>query len=231
MAAVLIRHPWTVRALSLDLTGTVLSHGVSVAATYRATFNAHSTGGPLALTDEEVMLRFSAAFKAQTVSHPAFGHGDIGQKEWWSRVARDTLGTNAPESAISELYQSWSRPRAWKLRPDARRLLQRAHRAGMPIIFASNGDDRVVAALRLSGVWRIATGVVLAAQLGHEKPSRRFFDEVVRRARVERGAVLHVGDSHTKDLAGARAAGLNAALVRPGVVGDLDAVTKALFPG
>lgn len=54
-----------------------------------------------------------------------------------------------------------------------------------------------------------------AAEAGAAKPERKIFDEAVRRAGVDHSAVLHIGDDPVCDVAGARAAGLQAAWFNP----------------
>lgn len=54
-----------------------------------------------------------------------------------------------------------------------------------------------------------------AAEAGAAKPEREIFDQAVRRAGVDHAAVLHIGDDPVCDVAGARAAGLQAAWFNP----------------
>ena len=55
--------------------------------------------------------------------------------------------------------------------------------------------------------------VVTSSEARAEKPSRRIFDEALRRARVDAAEAVHVGDQPTTDIDGALGAGLAAVLI------------------
>jgi putative hydrolase of the HAD superfamily len=54
---------------------------------------------------------------------------------------------------------------------------------------------------------------VTSSEARAEKPSRRIFDEALRRARVDAAEAVHVGDQPTTDIDGALGAGLAAVLI------------------
>ena len=49
--------------------------------------------------------------------------------------------------------------------------------------------------------------------MGWDKPAAAIFDHAIERIAVSRDRVLHIGDNYDVDVLGARAAGLDAALV------------------
>jgi putative hydrolase of the HAD superfamily len=66
------------------------------------------------------------------------------------------------------------------------------------------------------------SAVVDSAVVGFEKPDPRIFEHALGRAGVPGRRALHVGDLYHADVAGARAAGVNALLLDP--FGDWDDV-------
>lgn len=72
------------------------------------------------------------------------------------------------------------------------------------LIAVTNGN----ANLQAIGIRHLFHDVVSAAEVGAAKPARAIFDEAVRRAKVARDEVLHVGDHPECDVEGARGAGL-----------------------
>jgi len=71
---------------------------------------------------------------------------------------------------------------------------------------------------------------VFSNELGVAKPHPRMFQEACATLGVEAGDVLHVGDNPAADVAGAQAAGLRAALVRPDGVSTLAVLHGILEP-
>lgn len=74
-----------------------------------------------------------------------------------------------------------------------------------------------LAHLGLAGLWDT---VLCSEQIGRLKPDRAAFEELVRRMDLPPEHILYVGNSVPYDIAGARQAGLRAALVTP--LGILD---------
>lgn len=84
--------------------------------------------------------------------------------------------------------------------------------ARFPIVALTNGN----AELDRIGLTPWFRDCVTARNFGVGKPDRRIFEEACRRLGVPPGRVLHVGDDAVLDVAGALAAGLQAAwVVRP----------------
>jgi putative hydrolase of the HAD superfamily len=59
----------------------------------------------------------------------------------------------------------------------------------------------------------LVDGVVTSAELGAPKPDPAIFERALRMAGVRASEALHAGDSPEEDVAGARAAGVDAVLV------------------
>lgn len=94
-------------------------------------------------------------------------------------------------------------------------VLERLRARGLRLVMVSNADGRLAA---------IMAGLGLAPRLDHlldshveglEKPDPRFFELALARSGARPASTVHVGDLYHVDVAGARAAGLRAALFDP----------------
>jgi putative hydrolase of the HAD superfamily len=97
--------------------------------------------------------------------------------------------------------------------PDAVRLLERARVAGRRTIVVSNWDVSLAEVLERSGLAPLLDGVVVSAAVGAAKPSPAIFARALELAGTSAADCLHVGDSLTEDVAGARAVGIEAVLL------------------
>ena len=70
--------------------------------------------------------------------------------------------------------------------------------------------------------------VVTSAEVGASKPDRRVFEAALAAARCEAGEALHVGDSVTADVEGARAAGIRALHLDRAGGGDISSLSALL---
>ncbi|MBM3146735.1 MAG: HAD family hydrolase, partial [Actinobacteria bacterium] len=80
------------------------------------------------------------------------------------------------------------------------------------LVVATNADDSdaalVLAALARVGLDRHISAVFSSADLGVQKPDRRFYESMAERLGVRPADMVMVGDSYANDVAGAAAAGL-----------------------
>ncbi|MDQ6834770.1 MAG: HAD-IA family hydrolase [Actinomycetota bacterium] len=93
---------------------------------------------------------------------------------------------------------------------DAPAALAHARERGLRIIVVSNWDCSLGSVLDDAGLGAWLDGVVTSAQVGAAKPAGRIFAAALELAAVDAEQAVHVGDSVSEDVAGARAAGLTA---------------------
>jgi putative hydrolase of the HAD superfamily len=86
---------------------------------------------------------------------------------------------------------------------------------GLRLLVVSNSDGSIERGLGELGLLPYFTAVVDSAVVGFEKPDPRIFAHALDRAGVPGRRALHVGDLYHADVAGARAAGVNALLLDP----------------
>lgn len=92
--------------------------------------------------------------------------------------------------------------------PDTLPTLERLRAAGLQLGIVSNASPGMERLLRRSGILERVDAVAISAIDGWEKPSPRLFEICLERLGVVPERAIHVGDSLSADLAGARAAGL-----------------------
>lgn len=85
---------------------------------------------------------------------------------------------------------------------------------------ADSSESEIWDALRRAGLDRLLDRVYCFGNVGHRKPSPRFFDFVVHDLGLPRSAVVMVGDDFDIDVAGANAAGVRAIWLAPGSAPD-----------
>jgi putative hydrolase of the HAD superfamily len=97
---------------------------------------------------------------------------------------------------------------------DVRPALAAARAAGRRLVVVSNWDVSLEEVLDRLGLSPLLDGVVTSAAVGSRKPSPQVFERALALARVSPPDAVHVGDSLAEDVAGARAAGIEAVLIR-----------------
>jgi putative hydrolase of the HAD superfamily len=94
--------------------------------------------------------------------------------------------------------------------------LAAARERGQRLVVVSNWDVSLHGVLRGLGLEQLVDGVLTSAEVGVRKPAPAIFERALALAGAGAGEAVHVGDSLDDDVAGARAAGIEAVLVRRG---------------
>ena len=143
-----------------------------------------------------------------------------------AEVLRDALPESAALTAASlddvvELLLAALRFRAYD---DAGPTILAARERGLRVVVASNWDVGLPDVLEHVGLAPLIDGIVTSASVGARKPAAAVFEAALHVAGVEPSAALHVGDSLTEDIVGARAAGVKAVLISRGGAIEPDGV-------
>jgi putative hydrolase of the HAD superfamily len=80
----------------------------------------------------------------------------------------------------------------------------------------SNWDDRLRPLLRELQLDSYFDSIVISGEAGLQKPDPRLFQAAAAQLNTPPEAILHIGDNPSEDVAGARAAGLQALLLTRG---------------
>eukprot|EP00981_Chlorochromonas_danica_P000072 scaffold30_cov166-Ochromonas_danica.AAC.5 len=141
-----------VRALLLDVTGTLLTFRCPMGVTYRNC--AEAVGLTPLPKAEDLQSSFSSAFRQQWQRFPCYGaHHGVSEEAWWKETARQTLLSSLPLPSppvkdrqmahfLEEVYSFYGREEAYTLFEDATSLLDFAHRHGLKVVcqLHSRGD-------------------------------------------------------------------------------------------
>jgi putative hydrolase of the HAD superfamily len=125
-------------------------------------------------------------------------------------VLRDALGVDSDLDAIAAALLGALRFSAFD---DAPAALARTRGAGMRVIVVSNWDISLAGVLERVGLAPLIDGVVTSAAVGARKPDPAIFMRALALAGARPAECVHVGDSLAEDVAGARAAGIEALLL------------------
>ncbi|HEX6621666.1 MAG TPA: HAD-IA family hydrolase [Solirubrobacteraceae bacterium] len=125
-------------------------------------------------------------------------------------VVQESLGTSLPPAAVEEALLAAIRFRAY---PEVPAALERLRARGARLAVVSNWDVSLHDVLERTGLRGLVDAVVISAELGIAKPDPAIFRAALERLGATAAEAMHVGDSVEADVAGARAAGLEAVLV------------------
>src|SRR5580693_6566937 len=98
--------------------------------------------------------------------------------------------------------------------PEVPAALRRWRAAGARLVVASNWDISLHGVLRETGLRDLLDGVATSAEVGASKPAGELFAAALALAGAAAGEAIHVGDSFSEDVEGARAAGIEAVWLR-----------------
>jgi len=134
-------------------------------------------------------------------------------RKWWRRLVdmmlREVGEVRDPNALFEELYSFYGTGEAWGIFPDVKPALARLSQRDLHVGLISNWDSRletVLADLHLKDSFRSLT---ISSYVGYMKPDSRIFRAALESAGGPAPAdCLHVGDSLTEDVEGARSAGV-----------------------
>ena len=125
-------------------------------------------------------------------------------------VVQESLGTSLPLADVEDALLAAIRFRAY---PEVPAALARLRAGGARLAVVSNWDVSLHDVLERTGLRGLVDAVVISAELGVAKPDPAIFRAALDRLGASAADAMHVGDSVEADVAGARAAGLEAVLV------------------
>lgn len=173
---------------------------------------------------EEVAERFRETFgrlarlRVREATHQAAAAADA--KDWWRQVVRECFEPYGPldsfEAMFQGLWDHFARGDAWRIYDDVLPTFDALRARGKTLGLISNWDLRLEGILEELGLSGRLDSVVISHQVGAEKPDPAIFRRAIELCGLAPGQALHVGDSLEEDVAGARAAGMQAVWLRRG---------------
>lgn len=186
---------------------------------------------------------FAKAYAETHDAYPCFGAGVVSTKEWWRKcilrsfeAAREATGGadgdvpaldgDARERVFQRIYALFGSHATYGVFDDAIPFLTWARRRGVVTGVVSNADERYGDAIMpMLGLSDHVDFAVFARDVHVMKPDPEIFDIALARANrarevlydgadaIQAGELLHVGNSFSKDFAGATAFGAHAVLL------------------
>jgi putative hydrolase of the HAD superfamily len=125
-------------------------------------------------------------------------------------VVQEQLGTSLPLDDVLDALLGAIRFRPY---PEVPSVLARLREGGARLAVVSNWDVSLHDVLERTALRPLVDAVAISAELGVAKPDPAIFRVALERLGASADGALHVGDSLEHDVAGARAAGIDAVLV------------------
>jgi putative hydrolase of the HAD superfamily len=210
-----------IRAVTFDVGHTLIEPRDSVGTIYAEIAARHGRPG---LSSAELDRRFLTVLQARG--------GAVNTRADWEAIVDDTFAGLIPtppsQTFFPELFERFARASEWRIYDDVRPTLEKLAQRGVRLGIISNWDDRLrplLAALDLASHFEVT---MISAEFGCSKPAREIFDSTAQRFRLSPSEILHVGDSWTADVEGARATGFSACQIARGLSADTDRVSSLL---
>lgn len=252
--------PSRIKAISLDVTGTLLVTREPVVTSYR---NAAVWAKlPVVPSEDNFKRAFQTAFRERCIESPCFGGAEgISGREWWRETVRRVLDCALLDDANSytrddldryfrRVYQHFGSPAGYSLLEDARLLLEslsdddnnNSDSDTLLLGITSNTPTRHMESIlpMVDCLHDRFSWFVCSQDVGHEKPYGEIFDASLQQARfwspdLLPQEVLHIGDSYTNDYCGAKAYGFEALLLdrssNPSITQYQDWLEAPEYPG
>lgn len=203
-----------IRAVLFDAGATLVHPDPPVEAVYAREFAADGAR----FTEEELTRALTRAWE-EVHAQPAgdrYG-GARGEAAFWqaflNRVRALLDGGELSTPAFERMAGHFRSPAAWAVYDDVVPVLDDLSGNGTKLAVVSNWDSYLPKLLDALDLTRFFPVVVVSALEGTSKPDPEIFRRACRRLDVKPREALHVGDSVSEDLAGARSAGLSALLL------------------
>ncbi len=197
-----------IRAVTFDVGGTLIAPWPSVGGVYARV--AAEFGVEVAA--EALDRQFARAWAGKK----NFSH----RRSEWVELVRQTFDglAAAPPSEIlfDALYEQFGKARAWRIFEDLEPCLRELKRRGLKLGVISNWDERLRPLLVELKLDHYFDSIAVSGPGGIQKPDPRIFQTAAAELKTEPAGILHIGDSASEDVAGARAAGLHALLLTRG---------------
>jgi putative hydrolase of the HAD superfamily len=211
-----------VRAVTFDVGGTLIRPSPSVGHIYA---EVAARNGRKGFSPETLNRRFATAWNGLK----SFNHS----REEWAALVDETFGAvdgeKPSETFFPEIYDRFAEPEAWHVFEDALPALDALAAMDLYLGVVSNWDERLRPLLEKLGLNKYFQAVIVSCEVAFTKPSPVIFEQAARMLGEAPEHILHVGDSATHDVAGARSAGFQALLLERGNKDAGDGVIASLM--
>lgn len=152
--------------------------------------------------EDAVRALFTDAYARALAADPSAAPGGAG------RGAADRL-----HALADAIYRQYGDAQHWQVYDDVPETIAALRAAGVPIGVVSDWGHGLEAILLDLAVGGQIDTLVVSSRLGLAKPDAALFQVAIDRLGVRPAGTVHVGDTYTKDVVGARAAGIVPVLI------------------
>jgi putative hydrolase of the HAD superfamily len=191
----------TIRAVTLDVGGTLIEPWPSVGHVYAA------SARPFGLPDIDPVA-LSQAFGDAWKERREFDYSRTAWRRLVDRTFAVVPGFAVSDNCFDAIYDGFARAAAWRIYDDVRPFFEWARSQRVRLAVVSNWDDRLPRLLEDLSLSAAFEALIVSHEVGHHKPAREIFLQAAGRLGLAPEEILHVGDSESEDFAGARLAGL-----------------------
>lgn len=216
----------TIKAVSFDVTGTILVHKYPIMDTYaKCALDTKLCNDPP--TSHDFKGAFRMAYKEQLLKHPCFGSDD---RQWWKATVKRAVELTGRTTCtprdfnrfFRKVYQHYGSMDGYEVLPDTLPLLHhlQSNDPTLCLGITTNSPIRSIdSVLPMMGLAKYFSFFTSCQEVGFEKPSANIFNESYKEAKMLLGRqsielkkceVLHIGDSLSADFCGAKAFGFSA---------------------
>ena len=218
-----------IRAISFDVTGTLLATKEPVVKSYHdAAVWAKLPDPP---SQDDLKKAFKIAFKERSIESPCFGGVEgISGREWWQTTiqsvlhhcGRDDYTKDEFDRYFRRVYQHFGSPAGYMVLEDAESLLKSMEDVDLLLGITSNTPIRHMESVlpMLDSFHDKFSWFTCSQEVGFEKPAKEIFEDAFGKAKfwlddenLQPESILHIGDSYTCDYCGAKAYGFQALLL------------------
>jgi len=203
--------------IAFDAVGTLIDAEPPVKTAYHRVALRHGSR----LTEDEIAARFTAEFQRSEARETAgpeswqrsdrLSTSEAQERNRWKKIVANVIDDVADdEGCFEELFKHFARPASWRCYSDVTGTLTSLRDAGYQLAVASNFDQRLHAICDGLPELEPLQLRVISSQVGYRKPSRHFFESLIRAAGCDADEILLVGDDSVNDVQGGQAAGINA---------------------
>ena len=204
------------KAVFFDAAGTLIKPARRVGESYAAIAAKYGKS----VTAAELFERFRICFDAAPpLAFPGVSSGEITalERQWWKRLVAQVFEPWGEfigfDEYFDELFRYFGQADAWLLYPEATETLDALKQRGLRLAVISNFDSRLLRIIDGLNVGARFAQIFVSSSVGYAKPQPQIFNFALRQFGLTPDQALHIGDSETNDLLGARNAGMRALLV------------------
>lgn len=208
------------RAISFDLTGTLLEFSPSLGAI--CTEALREIGMPESEIPPAKALDARRKQAQRVIRANGFSPtSDARSRDYWRAMLWEIFAGTVPDAlfphAVERIYTRLGEARSWRAAPAAVAALDAARFLGLKCVALSNGDARWRRALEGVGLARFFDKIFLSAETGLAKPDPKAFDRVCLDLQIRRDELIHVGDALATDVLPAQKLGIRAVWLMNGI--------------